>query len=122
VTGASLIMAEAGHGFAHDWQPAGHVTAAGVGATPDVFAPAGQGLAQDSQPAGQVTTVAQSTGAACEGDGVTSWAATKEERREMLKMSCVVEAGMVMLVVVLVVEEILVLSGCSVAVDCLLWL
>jgi hypothetical protein len=108
------MMAEAGHGFAHDWQPAGHVTAAGVGATPDVFAPAGHGLAHDSQPAGHVTAVAQSTGAAAEGDGVTSWAVMREERRERLKMSCVVEVVMVLWIGVLVVMEMLVFPGCSV--------
>lgn len=58
------MIAEAGHGLAQSWQPAGHVTTAGVGAMPDVATPAGHGLAHVSHPAGQVTAVAQLTAAA----------------------------------------------------------
>lgn len=53
------IIADAGHGLAHVWQPAGHVTAAGVGATPEVRAPGGHGLSHVSHPAGHVTAVSQ---------------------------------------------------------------
>jgi hypothetical protein len=57
------MMADAGHGLAHVWQPAGQVTAAGVGATPEVRAPAGHGFNHVSQPAGHVTAVSQLTAA-----------------------------------------------------------
>jgi len=53
------MIADAGHGLAQSWQPAGHVTAAGVGARPDVATPAGQGLSHVSHPAGHVTAVDQ---------------------------------------------------------------
>ena len=51
-------------------------TEARVGATPEVRAPAGHGLAHDSQPAGQVTAVLQSEAevAATTGADVTSGA------------------------------------------------
>lgn len=57
------MIALAGQGFAHVWQPAGQVTAAGVVAMPEVRAPAGQGFSHDSHPAGHVTAVDQSTAA-----------------------------------------------------------
>jgi len=60
---AALMMADAGHGFAHVWHPAGQVTAAGVGATPEVRAPGGHGLSHVSHPAGHVTAVCQFTAA-----------------------------------------------------------
>lgn len=72
-----------------------------MGATPDVIAPAGHGFAHDSQPAGHVTAVVQSTGAAAEVSGAAvtagaddsataldadhiplSWAAARVERSE----------------------------------------
>jgi hypothetical protein len=58
------MIADAGHGLAQSWQPAGHVTTAGVGATPEVMAPGGHGLAHVSHPAGHVTAVTQLTDAA----------------------------------------------------------
>jgi hypothetical protein len=72
VAGAAETTALAGHGFAHDWQPAGHVTTASVGAAPDVFAPAGHGFSHDSQPAGQVTAVVQSVPATDAAGAVTA--------------------------------------------------
>lgn len=77
---ADETTAEAGHGFAHDSQPAGQVTGAWVGATPEVMAPAGHGLAQVSQPAGQVTAVSQFPGAAAEvGSGADVMEGSEEE-------------------------------------------